>query len=93
MGKSTLLLKVAGGLAKEGYSVLYVSGEESAGQICLRAERLQCVQEKLYLLNEINLDVIKTSLCAKNYAICVIDSIQTLYSNAISAAPGSISQV
>ncbi len=93
VGKSTLLLKVAGGLAKKGYRVLYVSGEESAGQIRLRAERLQCVQEKLYLLNEINLDVIKTSLCAENYAICVIDSIQTLYSSAISAAPGSISQV
>ncbi|WP_285656652.1 DNA repair protein RadA [Helicobacter bizzozeronii] len=93
VGKSTLLLKVAGGLAGTGLSVLYVSGEESAGQIRLRADRLQCVQEKLYLLNEIDLDTIKAHLLGANYAVCVIDSIQTLYSSAISSAPGSISQV
>ncbi|WP_104685340.1 DNA repair protein RadA, partial [Helicobacter bizzozeronii] len=93
VGKSTLLLKVAGGLAGIGLSVLYVSGEESAGQIRLRADRLQCVQEKLYLLNEIDLDTIKAHLLGANYAVCVIDSIQTLYSSAISSAPGSISQV
>ncbi|CRF40397.1 DNA repair protein RadA [Helicobacter ailurogastricus] len=93
VGKSTLLLKVAGGLAGTGLSVLYVSGEESAGQIRLRADRLQCVQEKLYLLNEIDLDTIKAHLLGQDYAVCVIDSVQTLYSSAISSAPGSISQV
>ncbi|WP_104730611.1 DNA repair protein RadA [Helicobacter felis] len=93
VGKSTLLLKVAGGLASTGLSVLYVSGEESAGQIRLRADRLACVQEKLFLLNEIDLDTIKAHLLGANYAVCVIDSIQTLYSSAISSAPGSISQV
>ncbi|MFC3847050.1 DNA repair protein RadA [Helicobacter baculiformis] len=91
VGKSTLLLKMAGELAKSGKKVLYVSGEESAGQIRLRAERLGCLHINLFLLNEIQLEHIKAHL--RGYSVCVIDSIQTLYSNAIGAAPGSISQV
>lgn len=93
VGKSTLLLKVAGGLAKNGKKVLYVSGEESAGQIKLRAERLNCVEENLFLLNEIDLSSIKSNLITKAYPVCVIDSIQTIYSPEITSAPGSISQV
>lgn len=93
VGKSTLLLKVAGGLARVGQRVLYVSAEESAGQVRMRAERLNCVESELYLLNEIDLSTIKANLSGQGYAVCVIDSIQTLYSSAISAAPGSISQV
>ncbi|PAF53642.1 DNA repair protein RadA [Helicobacter sp. 13S00482-2] len=93
VGKSTLLLKVAGGLAKNGKKVLYVSGEESAGQIKLRAQRLDCVEENLYLLNEIDLNSIKSNLVTKEYPVCVIDSIQTIYSPQITSAPGSISQV
>ncbi|WP_121020286.1 DNA repair protein RadA [Helicobacter vulpis] len=93
VGKSTLLLKVAGGLAKEGKRVLYVSGEESAGQIYLRAARLGCLQDHLFVLNSIDLEQIKAHLGDQSYSLCVIDSIQTLYSNHIGAAPGSISQV
>ncbi|WP_104695009.1 DNA repair protein RadA [Helicobacter salomonis] len=93
VGKSTLLLKVGGGLALQGHRVLYVSGEESAGQIRLRAERLDCMQEDLFLLNTIDLEQIKAHLCTQTYGVCVIDSIQTLYSSNIGAAPGSISQV
>lgn len=93
VGKSTLLLKVAGDLARSGADVLYVSGEESAGQIRLRAERLGALSDQLYLLNEINLDSIKQILLTHSYRLCVIDSIQTLYAPAISSAPGSVSQV
>lgn len=93
VGKSTLLLKVAGGLAIEQKKVLYVSGEESASQIKLRAERLDCVNENLFLLNEIDLNSIKNNLITKQYSVCVIDSIQTIYSPQITSAPGSISQV
>lgn len=120
VGKSTLLLKVAGNLAKNAHNVLYVSGEESAGQIRLRAQRLGAIHNQLFLLNEINLDSIKFSLQngakqaeAKNpndenhkseknqghakdsagFDLCIIDSIQTIYSPNVASAPGSISQV
>lgn len=91
VGKSTLLLKVAANLAKMGKKVLYISGEESAGQIKMRAERLECIHPNLHLLNEIKLENISQE--AKNYEVCIIDSIQTLYSESISSAPGSVSQV
>lgn len=120
VGKSTLLLKVAGNLAKNAHNVLYVSGEESAGQIRLRAQRLGAIHNQLFLLNEINLDSIKFALQngakqmeAKNpndenpkseksqkhtkdsagFDLCIIDSIQTIYSPNVASAPGSISQV
>lgn len=93
VGKSTLLLKVASGLAKNQQKVLYVSGEESLSQIKMRATRLDCIEKELYLLNEINWPVIKANIESENYFACVIDSIQTLYSPEISSAPGSISQV
>lgn len=92
VGKSTLLLKLSLNLAKK-LSILYVSGEESAGQIRLRAERLGEVSENLFLLNEIDLESIEANLRSKKYALCVIDSIQTMFSTAISSAPGSVSQV
>lgn len=91
VGKSTLLLKVSYNLSKMGKKVLYVSGEESAGQIKMRAERLACIHSNLHLLNEINLESI--TQCAKEYEVCIIDSIQTLFSENISSAPGSVSQV
>lgn len=142
VGKSTLLLKVAGNLAKHNYKVLYVSGEESAGQIKLRAQRLDAIHSNVFLLNEINLDSIKFALHSgvqdlqqnpsnknekttqddktsdniqdeKNaqnpqnenpkkenlnnkdtdFDLCIIDSIQTIFSPNIASAPGSISQV
>lgn len=92
IGKSTLLLKISSNLAKNGLKTLYVSGEESLSQIKLRANRLDAVAENLYLLAEISLENIKNEL-TNGYKILVIDSIQTLYSEAISSAPGSVSQV
>jgi len=93
VGKSTLLLKIAGNLAREGKKVLYVSGEESSSQIKLRANRVDSNYEALYLLSEIKLDTIFAELETHSYKILIIDSIQTLYSEKIASAPGSVSQV
>ncbi|WP_456458448.1 DNA repair protein RadA [Nitratifractor sp.] len=93
IGKSTLLLKIAGNIAREGKSVLYVSGEESAGQIKLRANRLDANHEKLYLLSEINLESVLNEIDKRDYDFLVIDSIQTLYSDETPSAPGSVTQV
>jgi len=93
IGKSTLLLKIAGNLAQQQRPVLYVSGEESAGQIKLRADRLQANEKDLYLLPEINLQTILEEIKSKNYGFIIIDSIQTLYSEETPSAPGSVTQV
>lgn len=91
VGKSTLLLKIAGNISGQK-RVLYVSAEESAGQIRMRAERIGALRPNLMLLSEINLEAIKDELAA-GYEAAVIDSIQTLYSGDLTAAPGSVSQV
>jgi DNA repair protein RadA/Sms len=93
VGKSTLLLKVAGSIATGGRKVLYVSGEESAGQIKLRADRLDANHDDVYLLSEIKLEEIQDELLRVKYDVVVIDSIQTIYSSNLSSAPGSVSQV
>lgn len=94
VGKSTLLLKIAGEIAKKSKkNILYVSGEESAGQIKMRATRLDAISEQLFLLNEIDLNLITHTLKTQPYTLCVIDSIQTIYSPDITSAPGSVSQV
>ena len=93
VGKSTLLLKVAGSIAKSGKKVLYVSGEESAGQIKLRANRLDANHDELFLLSEIKLEEIQDEFLRENYEVCIIDSIQTIYSSNLTSAPGSVSQV
>ena len=93
VGKSTLLLKVAGSIAGSGKKVLYVSGEESAGQIKLRANRLEANNGDLYLLSEIKLEEIQDELLRQDYEVCIIDSIQTIYSSNLTSAPGSVSQV
>ncbi len=93
VGKSTLLLKIAGNLARESKKVLYVSGEESAGQIKLRANRLEANHENLFLLPEINLNSVLSEIGNHNYELIVIDSIQTLYSDETPSAPGSVTQV
>jgi DNA repair protein RadA/Sms len=93
IGKSTLLLKIAGNLAQQRQNVLYVSGEESAGQIKLRADRLDANYKELYLLAEINLQTIMGEIKSKKYNFIVIDSIQTLYSEETPSAPGSVTQV
>jgi DNA repair protein RadA/Sms len=93
VGKSTLLLKIAGNLAKTGKKVLYVSGEESAGQIKLRATRLDANEANLYLLPEISLEAIMGEMLKVDYEIVIIDSIQTIYSDKLTSAPGSVTQV
>jgi len=93
VGKSTLLLKVAGSIATSGRKVLYVSGEESAGQIKLRADRLDANHDDVYLLSEIKLEEIQDELLRVKYDVVIIDSIQTIYSSNLTSAPGSVSQV
>ncbi|MGA1931140.1 DNA repair protein RadA [Arcobacter sp. YIC-464] len=93
VGKSTLLLKVAGSIASSGKKVLYVSGEESAGQIKLRANRLEANNANMFLLSEIKLEEIQDELLRQDYEVCIIDSIQTIYSSNLTSAPGSVSQV
>jgi DNA repair protein RadA/Sms len=93
VGKSTLLLKVASNIASTGKNVLYVSGEESASQIKIRANRLNSNHNSLYLLSEIRLEQILVELQERKYDFLIIDSIQTIYSENISSAPGSVTQV
>ena len=93
IGKSTLLLKIASNFAAQGKKTLYVSGEESASQIKMRAQRLDAVKDGLFLLTEILLENILAEVRKNEYKILVIDSIQTLYSEALSAAPGAVSQL
>jgi len=93
VGKSTLLLKVAGSIAASGKKVLYVSGEESAGQIKLRANRLDANNANMFLLSEIKLEEIQDELLRQDYEVVIIDSIQTIYSSNLTSAPGSVSQV
>jgi DNA repair protein RadA/Sms len=93
IGKSTLLLQALARLAEAGQPVLYVSGEESAEQVALRARRLQLEPKGLRLLPEIGLEKILATLHKEKPLVAVIDSIQTLYSEALQSAPGSVAQV
>jgi len=93
VGKSTLLLKIAGNLAIQDKKVLYVSGEESKSQIKLRANRLEVNHKNIFLLTEIELETIFVELQNKNYDVLIVDSIQTIYTSKLTAAPGSVSQV
>jgi DNA repair protein RadA/Sms len=92
IGKSTLLLQALANLATTR-STLYVSGEESGAQIALRARRLQVEAKDLKLQAEIQLEKILGTLADLKPEVAVIDSIQTLYSDALTSAPGSVSQV
>jgi DNA repair protein RadA/Sms len=92
IGKSTLLLQALACMS-EAHKVLYVSGEESARQIALRASRLALDAAPLELLAEIQLEKIQAVLSARDPVIAVIDSIQTVYSEALQSAPGSVAQV
>ena len=80
-------------LAAAGLSCIYVSGEESAAQIALRAQRLQLPTAGLKLMSEIELEHIEAVINEKRPEFVVIDSIQTLFSGALDSAPGSVSQV
>lgn len=93
IGKSTLLLQVCRNLSNRNISVLYISGEESLQQIKIRAERIGQFSDTLELLCETNLEVIKEVISRKKPEIVIVDSIQTMFSEAIASAPGSVSQV
>ena len=92
IGKSTLLLQALANLARIK-KVLYVSGEESGAQIALRAKRLQVDARDVSLQAEIQLEKILNTLAQHQPQVVVIDSIQTMYSDALSSAPGSVAQV
>ena len=92
IGKSTLILQLCEKVQGDG-KVLYVSGEESAEQIKLRADRLDVKNDDLMFLGETDIDVIKDAIADMKPKLVIIDSIQTMYSNEITAAAGSVSQV
>ena len=93
IGKSTLLLQMAAIMAQWAGPVLYASGEESARQIKMRANRLDLSADDLYLLTETDLEVIVDHLQSLGPRILIVDSIQTMQASALDSAPGSISQV
>ena len=93
IGKSTILLQVCKNLAGRGKTVLYISGEESLAQIRMRADRIGGQADSLYLLCETNLADIREIIEEQKPDVCVIDSIQTMYNEEVSSAPGSVSQV
>jgi len=93
IGKSTLLLQVAALMARGGAPVLYVSGEESVQQIKMRAQRLGLNTDQLYLLTEINLNIIMEHIQELVPKMVIIDSIQTVYLDELKSTAGSISQV
>jgi DNA repair protein RadA/Sms len=93
IGKSTLLLQALDALAEAGQRVLYVTGEESGAQVALRARRLGLGGRAVRVLAEIALERIVATVEHEGPSVCVIDSIQTLYSAELSSAPGSVAQV
>jgi len=93
IGKSTLVLQTAAAVGRHCGSVLYASGEESPGQIKLRAQRLGIDEPSLWILSETSLDVVLTAAESSKPQLLIIDSIQTMYSADIDGAPGSLNQI
>ena len=93
IGKSTLLLQVCRNLSNRNLPILYVSGEESLQQIKIRAQRIGEFSDSLKLLCETNLDTIRETIEREKPQIVVIASIQTMYNEGVTSAPGSVSQV
>ena len=93
IGKSTILLQTSGGLADSGKKVLYVSAEESAGQLKLRADRLGVKSDSIYIYPQTNLESIKSQIEELSPDMVVIDSIQAIYSQTIQSSAGSVSQI
>lgn len=92
IGKSTILLQICEQLGKGG-KILYISGEESLGQLKLRAERLEVNSDNLYLLAETDVDTVLATVEKEKPIAVIIDSIQTMQSRELSAIPGSVSQI
>lgn len=93
IGKSTLLLDVAGRAARGGREVLYVSGEESAAQVRLRGERIEAMADTLYLASETDLSTVLAQIEQVQPTFLIIDSVQTIASADIEGAPGNVSQI
>jgi DNA repair protein RadA/Sms len=93
VGKSTLLLQMAGGLARTGSTVIIASAEESAGQVALRAERIGVMSDSVELVSDDDVDAIVALATERSPAVLVIDSIQTVGVPEIPSAPGGVAQV
>lgn len=93
IGKSTILLQTSGGLASQNKKVLYVSAEESAGQLKLRADRLGVNSDNLYIYSQTNLENIKVQIEELKPDFVIIDSIQAIYSQTVVSSAGSVSQI
>lgn len=93
IGKSTLLMQIGGKLASLGQTILYVSGEESPGQLKMRARRLGVEEGELYVQTETNLERILEEVSKRKPDVVIADSVQTIYGEASSSAPGSVTQV
>lgn len=96
IGKSTILLQTATNMARADSlagSALYVTGEESLAQVAMRAKRLDLPADRLRVLAETNVETICAALTQEQPAIAIIDSIQTIYTDAINSAPGGVSQI
>ncbi len=93
IGKSTLILQIAGRIAASGNSVLYVSGEESLSQLKMRADRVSIKSDNLFILSETLFENIASAVDRVKPFLLIIDSIQTLFTQDITSAPGTVSQV
>ncbi len=93
VGKSTLLLQTAAKMAADGRKIIYISGEESLKQIKLRADRIGDISDELKFVSETDIDKIIGLLEKEKPELCVIDSIQTMYTGEASSVPGSVTQV
>ena len=92
IGKSTLMLQICRALSSAG-KILYASGEESKRQIKLRADRLGVTSKEILVMSETKLEAVLAACEAEKPAVCVVDSIQTIYKTGISAAPGNVTQI
>ena len=92
IGKSTLLLQMCGALP-QSHKILYISGEESVRQIKIRAERLSVNNPNIYMVSETNYQIIEDIIGQVRPHTVILDSIQTVYSEELTSAPGSVSQV
>ncbi|MBI4650633.1 DNA repair protein RadA [Candidatus Desantisbacteria bacterium] len=93
IGKSTILLQVCSSIEKQGKKILYISGEESLAQIKMRANRLGVKGDGFYVFTETSIENIEEEVLKLKPDLLIIDSIQTIYKNAITSAPGSVSQI
>ena len=93
IGKSTILLQTGKSICKDGRKALYVSAEESASQVKLRAQRLGVNSDALYIYSQTNFEAIKRQIEELKPDILIIDSIQAVYSNDVTSSPGSVSQI